>query len=412
MITEYSELSKLISIQSCSYTDFCSRIAILDIGDTTGTFAVRSNLTTFLDRVVKKSTDTRKDNLNEYTKKMYDMLVVNGEDCLKEWFNKYVALREDFSWYMSLPAGSCYKNKVFVGSQNSKYGRLARNINFHDFYNTKKLYLNDSEYVLGLMKVMFENFHLRNSLASPAFFDMICKGIDYTKFWNFFMMGSNKASIFNPYTYKSILDELFTGEVLFAPVMGWNTYQQAFYNSQFNHFISTDVIPGVVDNGIWMHQNHNINKLVESNKTVDLYLCPSEKLDDRYNFIQKYENKVDAVLFSPPYFDLEIYPGEEQSITSFPNYRDWLEGYWRETVKLCKAVMKNEARFGFVISDYRNHEKIDKTISSDMMLVAAEELNFLDRYSVKWNARAGSRQAHKTRDGNFETLWLYEKNDG
>jgi hypothetical protein len=30
-------------------------------------------------------------------------------------------------------------------------------------------------------------------------------------------------------------------------------------------------------------------------------------------------------------------------------------------------------------------------------------------YKVQWSAIAGSRQAKKTRDGNFEDLWLFEK---
>jgi len=172
MITDFVQLKNLIQLQDCSYDEFCDRIAILNISDTTGTFAVRSDLITFLDRVSKK--DQRKSMLHTYQKKLYNMLVKDSEKCLSVWFEKYVELKGDISSYLFLPSGSCLSDGVFDGTKHSKYGRLAKNINFHDFYNTKKLYQNDSEYVLGLMKVMFEKFHLRNSLASPAFCDKLC----------------------------------------------------------------------------------------------------------------------------------------------------------------------------------------------------------------------------------------------
>jgi hypothetical protein len=144
-------------------------------------------------------------------------------------------------------------------------------------------------------------------------------------------------------------------------------------------------------------------------KTVDLYLCPSEQLDTRHDFIKKYKGKVDAVLLSPPYFDLEIYPSEDQSFASFPNYDAWLKGYWEETVKLCVRVMKPGAKFGFVISNYRNKAKEEVQISQDMRDVVLKHLTLDNQYRVQWSAIAGSRQAKKTVGGNFEDLWVFKK---
>jgi len=146
-----------------------------------------------------------------------------------------------------------------------------------------------------------------------------------------------------------------------------------------------------------------------ADKTVDLYLCPSEQLSAAHDFDTKYHQQVDAVLFSPPYFDLEIYDSEDQSIANFPNYQDWLAGYWEQTVLLCQQVMKPGARFGFVISFYRNADKQMTTISEDMQAVVSKHLKSLAHYRVQWSAMGGSRQAKKTRDGNFEDLWLFEK---
>lgn len=409
----------LFNLPKPGFEEFCRQIQILDISDKSGTFAVRQDLDSFIARVAKR--DNRSERLDLFKTKLFEILVTNAESTLTAWFRSQGALPEPVEFYFQIPDTDIFSNGVFAGRANARYGKICKNINFANYYNTKKWYANDSEYVFGLLKVMMEEFKLRNSLVGPAFFDQICRyNGDPGDFWRAFMMGANRPSTFNPATYKGILDNLFTGEVLFAPVMGWDAYQIAFYSSRFKKFIATDVIPDVVDNGNLLHNEYikyqsqdPFSQLFDSsdsgNREVDLYLCPSEQLAARYNFDTKYQNQVDAVLFSPPYFDLEIYDSKDQSFTNFPNYNDWLVGYWEATVKLCRAVMKPGARFGFVISNYRNAEKKMTTISQDMRDVAKRHLTQIGHYRVQWSAIGGSRQAKKTRDGNFEDLWLFEK---
>ena len=411
----FQDLKNTINIQDVDYPTFRKQLSVLDIADTTGTFSVRSDLDTFLDRVATK--DNRKELAEVYCEKMYQILVTDAENSLKTFFNKSGALPNPLEYYFDLPVGNCLTDDTYMGISNSKYGRVCKNINFDDFYNTKKLYANDSQYVFGLIKVMYEKFHIRNSLVGPAFFDHIVNTQDdYSKFWLDFWIGANKASIFNPYTFKSILDTEFTGDVLFSPCMGWNAYQLGFYNSKFTHMVATDVIPNVVNNANQLHHMYTQWKdkdiyqqfFTQQEKTTDFYLCPSEQLDVRHNFREQYADSVDAVLFCPPYFDLEIYPGEEQSTDSFPHYADWLTGYWEETVKLCASVMKPNAKFGFIISNYRNNNRVDTTISQDMKAIVDKHLTFNKHMKVKWSGLKSSRQAHKQRDGNYEDLWIFK----
>lgn len=398
--------------KTISYEDFCKELSILDISDKTGTFAVRCGIDSFINRVSKK--DDRKQRLDLYKQKMYKMLVQEPEVALAEWFRRYGALPQDVNYYFQIPEGPILAGDTFQGIKNSKYGRICKNINFEKFYNTRKLYTNDSEYTFGLLKVMFEDFKLRNSMASPAFFDHMCKTEDdYGQIWLDFMIGANRASIFNPVTYKGIVEELLPGETLFAPVMGWNSYQIAFYNTNYKNFIATDVIPEVVSNGAKLHQAWNayadqsIFELPEKN--IDLYCCPSEQLEKRHGFVTKYKDSVDAVLFSPPYYDLEIYDSEDQSFTNYPDYQDWLTNYWEATVKIAKDVLKPGGRFAFVISNYRNKAKKEVSISEDMQAIVAKHLTSINRYKVQWSAISTGRQAAKMRGGNFEDLWLFEK---
>lgn len=403
---------KLFNLPQVSFEDFCEKVCVLDVMDRSGSFVVRSDLYTFVNRVSKK--DDRKSRLNIYLNQLYKILVTDAKQTLLSWFNRYGKLSESLPFYFDIPNADILKDDVFSGRTNSKYGKVCKNINFVDFYNTKKLYDTDSEYTFGLMKAMFEDFKLRNSLVGPAFFDHICHyKNDASQFWYDFMMGANRASIFNPATYKGILDNLFTGETLFAPVMGWNAYQLGFYSSKFKNFIATDVIPDVVTNGQLLHneyKNYVEDSFLElQEKNIDLYLCPSELLDVRHNFSEKYNSSVDAVLLSPPYFDLEIYPSDDQSFSNYSDYQTWLIKYWEETVKLCVKVMKPNAKFAFVISNYVNKHKQMTTISEDMRDVVNKHLTFVKQYRIQWSAISSTRQAKKTRNGNYEDLWLFTK---
>lgn len=412
LIFTEQDFLQLFKLPNVTYQEFCDRICVLDVMDRSGAFVVRSDLDTFVNRVSKK--DDRKERLDLYKHNLYKILVTDAQTTLLNWFNRYGELKEDISYYFELPDADILKDDTFMGRTNSKYGKICKNINFVNFYNTKKLWTTDSEYTFGLMRVMFEDFKLRNSLVGPAFFDHICKyDGDSSQFWLDFMIGANRASIFNPCTYKEILKEVFTGDTLFAPVMGWNSYQLAFYASNFNKFIATDVIPDVVDNGKLLHDEYkkftDDSIWISSEKDIDLYLCPSEKLEMRHDFVNKYRDSVDAVLFSPPYFDLELYPSEGQSTDSFPDYNAWLIGYWEETVKLCAKVMKPGAKFGFVISNYKNKDKVMVNISTDMRDIVAKHLVFTKHYRVQWSVISNTRQAKKTRNGNFEDLWVFTK---
>jgi hypothetical protein len=414
VIFKFEDFIQLFNFnRGISYEDFSNKLSILNISDRSGEFVVRSDINTFISRVARR--DTRAERLELYKRNLYRMLVLEPEVALKTWFKRYGELPHELNYYFDIPQDGIRTEDTFQGIKNSKYGRVCKNINFDKFYNTRKLYANDSEYTFGLLRAMFEDFKIRNSLAGPAFFDHICQlNGDYNQFWTDFMIGANRASIFNPATYRGILDDLFEGDTIFAPVMGWNAYQFGFYSStRFKHFISTDVIPEVVDNGRLLHnsfQAYRDQSIFElDDKTIDLYCCPSEELQARHQFVDKYRNKVDAVLFSPPYYDLEIYDSPDQSLTNYPNYDDWLVNYWERTIELCEQVLKKNGRLGFIISNYRNKDKKDVTISEDMMKIVSRHLTNTGRYKVQWSAISTGRQAAKMRGGNFEDLWLFEK---
>lgn len=223
LIYSFDDFVKLFKFRQVSYQDFCQELSVLDISDRTGTFKIRSHIDDFIARVDR---DNRRCNrLDLFKQKLYQTLVQEPEVALYEWFRRYGQLPESLAYYFNIPNTNILTGNTYAGRTHSKYGRVCKNINFENFYNTKKLYDNDGEYVIGLMKAMFEDFKIRNSLAGPAMFDHICKIENkYGQFWLDFMIGANRASIFNPATYKGIMESVLSGSTIFAPCMGWNAY--------------------------------------------------------------------------------------------------------------------------------------------------------------------------------------------
>lgn len=397
MDTESSFLSLFPNLD-ISRSSFEKELKVLDYGDKSGLFVASNGIDGFLKKIAnRKGGDSRIKRHKEYIDALYRLLVLDRRNTLIWWFERYVKCQTNLD-HFRLPIGPDSSNGIFNAQFGNKYNRICRDLNFLELYSTKKNTPTDSQYVIGLMAALFNDLKIRNSLLGPAFFDHICHYSGNPRmFWLDFMLGANRPSVFNPVAYCSILRELFEGCTLYAPTMDWNVYQLAFYSSSFTHFIGTDVIPSVIQNGVKLHA------MSKSTKTVDLMCAPSESL-------VLPDNSIDAILFSPPYFNLELYVGPNQSTTNYPNYVAWLYHYWLKTIRQCAHAMCPGARLGFIVGNYPKCPNL----SQDMMSVVATELNFKKKYSIEWSAWGkncgfNSRQPKKMRGGNCEDLWLFEK---
>ena len=144
-------------------------------------------------------------------------------------------------------------------------------------------------------------------------------------------------------------------------------------------------------------------------KEVKLYECASEKLNEKYNFVESYKNNFDAVLFGPPCFKFEIYEGSEQSINNYETYTKWLKCYWKPTLELCRDVMKSKAKLGFVVRDYSDYYGFNYMLSHDMTKIAEEVFGKTKTYKIKLTQMKTKRSPKKLALGNYETLCIYEK---
>jgi tRNA1(Val) A37 N6-methylase TrmN6 len=103
-----------------------------------------------------------------------------------------------------------------------------------------------------------------------------------------------------------------------------------------------------------------IAKTQYPDKNVKIYCKPSENLAKSAVFLNKYKNYFDVVFFSPPYYRLELYDSTNQSTTKYETYEEWLAGYWEETIKLCKTVLKKDGKLCYILSGYGSENTKEK----------------------------------------------------
>jgi len=138
----------------------------------------------------------------------------------------------------------------------------------------------------------------------------------------YFCCGLTKNTMYRPQMAKMICDR-YKPDIVLDPCAGWGGRMLGTVASGAR-YIAFEPNTKTFD---------NLNKLanfLDIQDRVTLF-CDDALQMDKYNV-----PKVDLVLTSPPYFDIEIYSKETtQSITSHSTYNDWAEHFLKPLVGLC-----------------------------------------------------------------------------
>lgn len=413
--------------------------------------------------VIKNQEDQRYINRDQIIDYFYDIIITNRHKYLKEFYTSYFELPKFYGlkWdgvKILTDVKVDYLNKDLVEVQNKyrndpigvendmlstfnklidqplpglslqkndKSRKIVRNINYLDILhytqvtNTCK---SETSFWESLLNV-YNKLELGDRFFAPSSIGLFLREknanglpgeINYNNFYYLFQQYQPKASILNPYTVNWILKNLYTGTKLFTPVLSWTSYIVAYMHSNWEHYVGVDVMQPVCDRTKYIFDyyqtklkkdlDHNEQKRL-NNKQIDLYCQPSESLLYDSKFINKYSNYFDAVLFCPPYFDMEIYPSGSQSTDSYPNYQDWLINYWEDTVALCQIVLGQGKRFGFIINNYVSLKKDNYPLIQDLNMIALKYFKLIGAYNLL-NRVSPLRMNYKKRT---EMLFLYEK---
>lgn len=332
----------------------------------------------------------------------------NNVDIYTHCDTKYTENIQNFIFDMQLPCISLQKN--------DQSRRIIRNLNYLDIlHNT--IVTNTCKWKTSFWQT-FINMYNKLKLED-RFFCKSCLELCLTDKNKNFSINTNvktlfyhfqqyqpKASILNPYAINWILKNLFDGEKLFTPVLSWSSYLCAFMHSNWNEYVGIDVLQSVCDNTQYLYDYYmNTYPKQVGNKKCKIYCKPSESFLLDKHFMSVYENYFDAVLICPPYYNMEIYPGEMQSITLYKTYNEWLISYWEKTIQLIYHTLKPCKKFGFIINNYKTLGNVHYDLINDLNKIAIKYFKFINAYNLL-NRVSPLRVNIKNRT---EMLFLYEK---
>ena len=155
--------------------------------------------------------------------------------------------------------------------------------------------------------------------------------------------GTQSCSNFRPAFCKYILDKYGKDKDIFLdPCMGFGGRMIGFFASDYKEYIATDPSTRSFEANSRMKDD-----LLPKNKSATLYNECFEDLD-----LSVYEEKVDIVFTSPPYFNKEEYADEEtQSAVRYSDYELWKEGFLDPLIAKSYKVLKNKRYFILNIED-------------------------------------------------------------
>lgn len=361
------------------------------------------------DEFFKERNDDRWDLRHKFYENMYRICVTERERTIYEWYKAHIEITDLDKSMNFLLNENIIEDGIILGRKQNK-GRIIKNINFDKIFSTKKYNNDDNMPILSSLKEMMSDYVINSNLLIPNGFRKVID-MDLSTIFAIMRGTRHRASIFNPYTYGWLLQNYFEGERVIAPTAGWNSYQLGFHQTDWKEFTCIDVIESVIDNSKVMDDYFkNKPALWPDDKIVNAYCCPSEKIE------LSEKNYYDLCLFSPPYYNLEVYETDNpnQSFASYPQYDDWLNGYWNETVLNISKTIKKGGIFAFVISNYKNifedtksenYQQLD--ISNDMLKIAERHLKYDKTEQIAWGAF--SKLNGKMASGNLEDMHILQR---
>jgi 16S rRNA G966 N2-methylase RsmD len=252
--------------------------------------------------------------------------------------------------------------------------------NFYNIKNSKGESFASFWNKQNLIKILRWN---RKSHSTP-YLSEIKRGI-------YFCTGLTKNTMFRPHLAKTIVSS-YSGETVLDPCAGWGGRMLGTVAAG-KKYIAFE--PNI-------ETYNNLNKLAEFldiKNEVEIYNVGSEYMN---NYLTK---KVDIILTSPPYFNLEIYAdGKAQSENQYSSYEAWCDG-WLKTV--ITTAISNLNDFG--VSCWNVHNVGKMKMIEDVKNIHTK-LGFSEQNI--FSIGSSKRQAHQTEaknEKNMDVTICYKK---
>ena len=260
------------------------------------------------------------------------------------------------------------KNRHMNNNLETTYKNLIRNLHYKDILENTQSGLENVPTFMKVLKDLYFRAIIDYKIITPSAIHYMENGRLGSVFSSFYF----RASIMNPYLVYSLNHSTLKGTRIFTPTLGWTSYCYGFLECPYViEYVGTDVISSVCQ------KTDTFAKTYYPDKTVEIYCHPSEDLAKSERFKKKYHQHFDVVFFSPPYYRLELYPGEDQSTDRYKTYEEWLANYWEETIKLCYYVLQKGGKLCYILSGYGSESvKEEYDLLGDMNRITKKHFRF------------------------------------
>lgn len=147
---------------------------------------------------------------------------------------------------------------------------------------------------------------------------------------------------------------------------------------------------------------NNLNKMIKDFEFNAEIKCSGSETDDLF------EHKFDFIFSSPSYFNVERYCEEEtQSYNKYPEYKSWLENYWRKTVQNCKQMIKVDGTFAINIGGEAN-EMMQKLEIDMNRIIKDDGFQLIDTIFMKTSKSHLSGKKGKDKKIKLEGIFFYK----
>jgi len=296
------------------------------------TYKVRiRNRTVPLDEYMKTKKFTHED------LKMLFTHICERDKYLKRFYNTSLKIKDTSIDREPMTNNNMNNNKLV------NYKNVIRNLHYNDILKNTTSGIENNPTFMNVLDDLYINRIIDYKILTPSAIHYLKNGRIGSVFSSYYF----RASIMNPYLVYSLNKVVLKGSRIFTPTLGWTSYAYGFLEcDEVTEYVGTDVIGDVCK------RTKTFIKKEYPNKKVKIFQSPSENLMARKEFRDTYKEHFDLVFFSPPYYKLELYPGDKQSTTQYKTYKEWLNKYWEKTIKLCYHVLQPGSKMCYILSGY------------------------------------------------------------
>lgn len=382
--------------------------------------------------IIKTLDDKRYVNREELIEYFYEIIIRNRHKYLTFFYQAYFEFKDPrkMNWKnIDLILDANIDGHTIISLQKNDDSRhIVRNIFYLELLDLTKVTNTVKSRVSfwRSLENMYNKLELEDRFFAPSSIDLFLrakgtkkealsgqKEINYNNLFYLFQAYQPKASIFNPYSIKWIMDNIFPKYTkgskelrICTPVMSWASYLIAFMHSdKYQEYFGIDVMPSVCDKCEQLAEWYQ--KLSDQKKKTTIRCQASETLLTDTKFMSQYKEYFDVTLICPPYFDMEIYHEGPQSTDLYPNYDEWLQSYWHNTVKVMKHITKKGGLLAVIANDYQTLDGDSYPLTTDLHKITSKYFTLIEMFYLQ-NRTSPLRVNAKDRT---ERLFLYVVED-